>query len=216
MSAGVQVALGERFDQATQYAIEVHRRDTRKATTVPYVAHLFGVCALVLENGGGEDEAIGALLHDAAEDHGGRPRLEDIEQRFGSRVATIVEGCSDSLEPEGAKKKPWLARKLLYVAHVEQAAPENEPTLLVSAADKVHNLRTIREDLIRAGGDDRVFLRFSGRKWGTLWYYRALADAFARHPGRHGHLTLELAQTIGDLSGGRNAAALLKLFETPA
>src|SRR5437764_1000531 len=100
--------LTTRFDEAFRYAHEVHAAQTRKGSSAPYIGHLMGVASIVLDDGGSEDEAIAALLHDAAEDHGGRVRLEDIRQRFGDAVARIVEDCTDSWE---SPKPPWAERK---------------------------------------------------------------------------------------------------------
>jgi GTP pyrophosphokinase len=158
--------------EALAYAAELHARQTRKGTDTPYVAHLLGVCALVIEHGGGEDEAIAALLHDAAEDQGGRATLEAIRARFGARVAGIVEACTDTFE---TPKPPWRARKERYLAHLEHAG---DAARLVSAADKLYNARTVLDDLRTIGAS--VFERFTGRKEGTLWYYRALAERFTR------------------------------------
>ena len=102
------VTLTQRFDAAVRYAREVHATQTRKGTNAPYLAHLLGVASIVLDDGGNEDEAIAALLHDAAEDQGGRARLEDIRSRFGNAVAKIVEDCTDSWD---TPKKPWAERK---------------------------------------------------------------------------------------------------------
>src|SRR5438876_1568121 len=110
--------LGNRFEEAVLYATHVHGGHTRKGTTIPYIAHLLAVTALVLEDDGDEDDAIAALLHDAAEDQGGRERLEDIGSRFGQRVAGIVEACSDTLE---TPKPPWRERKQSYLQHLESA-----------------------------------------------------------------------------------------------
>ncbi|MGE5815903.1 MAG: HD domain-containing protein, partial [Acidobacteriota bacterium] len=82
--------LTGRFVDAVRYAADVHADQTRKGTNIPYVSHLIAVASFVLDDGGDEDEAIAALLHDAAEDHGGRARLEDIRARFGDKVAHIV------------------------------------------------------------------------------------------------------------------------------
>jgi (p)ppGpp synthase/HD superfamily hydrolase len=212
-------ALGERFDAALAFAVETHRHDARKVSNVPYVAHLLGVCSLVLENGGDEVEACAALLHDAAEDHGGRPMLAEIERRFGSAVAAIVENCSDSFEEAGATKAPWLDRKQAYIAHLASLArkADGEPTLLVSAADKLYNLRSIRDDALRldAGGEpagDRVYARFRAGKWGSLWYYRALADVYASVDGRHRLLGIELGALVDGLSGRKDAAELLARY----
>jgi GTP pyrophosphokinase len=187
----------------------LHRHDVRKKTTIPYVAHLLGVCSIVLENGANEDEAIAALLHDAAEDHGGHAQLEIIRTKFGGSVAGIVADCSDALVEEHADKGPWLGRKQRYIAHLAAIVATHPGTALVSAADKLYNLHSIDADLRRADVGERVYERFSGKKWGTLWYYRALADVFTAKSGRHSAPATELAGLIDELSGGRDAATLL-------
>ncbi len=161
---------GERFEEALLYAARLHRDQTRKGTEVPYVTHLLAVAAIVGENGGTEDEVVAALLHDAPEDRGGKDRLEDIRARFGDEVAEIVDGCTDTYEDP---KPEWRPRKKTYVTHVAKASPS---VRLVSAADKLHNARSILADL-RAVGDE-LWARFTGGKEGTLWYYRALVEAY--------------------------------------
>jgi phage tail sheath protein FI len=160
-----------RLDEAIAYAIEAHQGQMRKGTEIPYVSHLLGVCSLVIEDGGNETEAIAAMLHDAAEDQGGRQRLEDIRVRFGDRVSEIVEGCTDTFEDP---KPSWRARKEAYVAHVR--ASRDEGALRVSLADKLHNARAILRDYRRLG--DGLWERFNAGAEEILWYYRALGDAF--------------------------------------
>jgi (p)ppGpp synthase/HD superfamily hydrolase len=174
--------LTEHFDRAVRYANRIHADQTRKGTDVPYMTHLLGVASLVLENGAqSEEEVIGALLHDAAEDQGGRPRLEDIREQFGEQVAHIVDACTDSYE---SPKPPWRERKEAYVTHVrERVEPGgDEPALRVSLADKLHNARAILADVRESG--DAVFERFNGKKDGTIWYYAALVEAFRGFPNR--------------------------------
>jgi (p)ppGpp synthase/HD superfamily hydrolase len=161
---------GEKFGEALSYAAGVHRDQRRKGTQVPYVTHLLAVAAIVGENGGTEDEVVAALLHDAPEDQGGEVRLEDIRERFGDEVADIVAGNTDTFENP---KPPWRERKERYVARM---AHEPEPVRLVSAADKLHNARSMLADLRTLG--DELWQRFNGGKEGTLWYYRALVEAF--------------------------------------
>ena len=162
--------MTERFDHAFALARELHARQRRKQTDIPYVSHLMGVASLVLEDGGDEDEAIAALLHDAVEDQGGPATLAVIRERFGDRVAGIVQDCSDTDE---VPKPPWRARKEAYIAHLATAS---DGALRVSLADKLHNARSILFDE-RAGHD--VFARFHASREETLWYYRSLAEAFA-------------------------------------
>ncbi|MDX6381108.1 MAG: hypothetical protein QOI57_2132 [Rubrobacteraceae bacterium] len=164
------MTYGEKFEETLLYTARLHRDQTRKGSEVPYVTHLLAVAAIVGENGGTEDEVVAALLHDAPEDRGGKERLKDIRARFGDVVAEIVAGCTDTYEDP---KPAWRPRKEAYVAHVAEAPAS---VRLVSAADKLHNARTILEDLRSLG--DELWDRFTGGKEGTLWYYRALVDAY--------------------------------------
>jgi GTP pyrophosphokinase len=167
--------LTPRFDEAFRYAHDVHGAQTRKGTGSPYVSHLMGVTSLVLDDGGNEDEAIAALLHDAAEDHGGRDRLEDIRTRFGDAVAQIVEDCTDSWsEP----KEPWLERKQAYIQHARHLSGSS---LRVSAADKVHNAYAILRDLRNFG--ERVFERFQATPDDVVAYYESLVRAYREAGG---------------------------------
>ena len=177
--------LTPRFQSALAYAFQVHDGQMRKGTEIPYISHLMGVTAIALEHGATEDEAIGALLHDAAEDAGGAPVIEEIRSRFGSAPADIVDGCSDTFE---TPKPPWRRRKEAYIAHLEGASAS---VLLVSAADKLHNVRSITSDYREVG--EAVWSRFTGGREGTLWYYRSLADAFVRLSGNRLATELNLA-----------------------
>jgi (p)ppGpp synthase/HD superfamily hydrolase len=133
----------------------------------------------VLEYGGSEDMAIAALLHDAVEDQGGEPRLSDIRNRFGDRVADIVRSCSDSVvnTSAGQIKEDKRTRKTQYIEHLETADQE---TLLVSLSDKIYNARSILRDLRKPEIGTAVWPRFNSPKEETLWYYRELANAFQR------------------------------------
>jgi (p)ppGpp synthase/HD superfamily hydrolase len=177
MSVGT--VLTDQFDRALLYATHVHGGQVRKATTIPYVAHLLAVAATVLEYGGSQDMAIAGLLHDAVEDQGGEPRLADIRNRFGDRVADIVRSCSDSVvnTAAGQQKEDWRTRKIRYIDHLKTVDPE---TRLVSLSDKVHNARSILRDLRKPDIGSAVWGRFQQPKENTLWYYRELADAFAQ------------------------------------
>jgi (p)ppGpp synthase/HD superfamily hydrolase len=183
------MALTPRFDEALVWASELHRAQQRKGTGIPYLAHLLAVSGLVLEAGGDEEQAIAALLHDAVEDQGGLPRLAEIRNRFGTRIATIVEGCTDAVQ---VPKPPWRARKQAYLDHLQQASDD---VRLVSCADKLHNARCILFDFRTQGG--ALWSRFTAGRDGVLWYYQSLADIFsARGPAA---LAAELRRTVDQL-----------------
>lgn len=186
--------LGERYAAAVAYASEVHAAQDRKGTGIPYVAHLLGVSSLVLEAGGDEDLAIAGLLHDAAEDHGGEARLSDIAARFGDRVASVVRGCSDSLEDEGAPKLDWESRKREHLARLSDASDD---VLLVWMADKVHNGRAIVTDLGVEG--PAAMDRFNAPADRVLWYYRSNL-ALAEQRAVPDSLRVALRRVLDDLT----------------
>ena len=165
----------ERFASAMTYAHQVHKGQRRKGTGIPYIAHVLGVTAIAMEYGATEDESIAALLHDAAEDGGGEATLAEIRAQFGDAVADIVLGCSDSLVEDPEDKLPWLERKENYLAHLETAS---QSVCLVSAADKLHNVRAIMRDYREHG--EEIWERFQGKRDGTLWYYETVADTLMR------------------------------------
>jgi len=191
------VKLGPRFRRAFLFAADKHHGQTRKASTIPYIAHLMGVASLVLEFGGDEDLAIAALLHDVVEDCGGAPVLAEVRRRFGSRVAKVVDGCTDS---DTTPKPPWRQRKETYIRHLKSADAE---TRLVSAADKLNNVRSILADYRDIG--ESIWARFNGGRDGTLWYYRALLEEFLRRkPNR---LIQEFALAVQELEALANPAS---------
>ncbi len=183
------MSYGEKLEEALGYTARIHRDQTRKGTNVPYVTHLLAVAAIVGENGGTEEEVIAALLHDAPEDQGGEARLAEIRERFGDEVADIVAGNTDTFEDP---KPPWRERKEAYVAHVAHAP---RSVRLVSAADKLHNARSVLADL-RSLGED-LWPRFNGGKEGTLWYYRALVEAL--ETAGPDPIVEELDRVVGEL-----------------
>ena len=190
-----RVILGDRYVAALELTVSLHAHQARKGNRLPYVAHLLAVSSLVLEHGGDEDQAIAALLHDAPEDQGGEATLARIRDEFGDRVAGIVAACSDTFE---SPKPPWRARKERYIAALDGKGPDVWP---VTLADKVHNARTIVADL-RADGPATLD-RFNGGRDGTLWYYRALVDAFRASsppiPPIPSGLEAELERTVAEL-----------------
>ena len=161
--------LGSRFVEALRLAVDLHSRQARKGSRVPYLGHLLGVCGLVIDAGGSEDEAIAAVLHDAVEDQGGAATLDRIRIQFGSNVAAIVEACSDT---DVLPKPPWRARKEAYIEHLRTAPA---PVLRVSLADKLNNLRTIVRDYGEIG--EALWARFSPDA-DQVWYYGSLLEVF--------------------------------------
>ncbi|MCC6155997.1 MAG: bifunctional (p)ppGpp synthetase/guanosine-3',5'-bis(diphosphate) 3'-pyrophosphohydrolase [Candidatus Hydrogenedentes bacterium] len=160
-----------RISDAFAFAHEIHAEHTRKGSGVPYITHVMAVAAIVGEHGGDEDTFIAALLHDAVEDGDGYATLDSIRGQFGTRVADLVEACSDAF----VKPKPeWRERKEKFVATMRNADPEVK---LIVAADKLHNICATIGDYERIG--EELWARFNGGREGTLWYYVAIAEALA-------------------------------------
>ena len=190
--------LTSNFTRAIDYARQIHV-DYRKGSEVPYMAHLLGVASLVMGECGHvpfavtENMVVAALLHDAVEDEGGLPRLRDIEANFGPEVASIVEGCSDTVAEDTSQKEPWEERKKGYIARLPNEPPG---TLLVSLADKLYNSRSILEDYRIFGPE--VWKRFKRGRNAQLWYFDELLKIYAQKcPGWR--IVDELKRTVEEL-----------------
>ncbi len=160
--------FSSKFDEALRFVVDKHGAQRRK--TGPdepdgpsYLGHLLGTAALVIEDGGSEDEVIAALLHDTIEDTD--TTEADLAERFGREVAAIVAGCTDAHEQP---KPPWQERKQRYLAHLASAPPS---VLRVSSADKLYNARTIVADFRALGAT--LWERFNvGRRRHDLVLHR--------------------------------------------
>ncbi|MGL6345157.1 MAG: HD domain-containing protein [Waterburya sp.] len=181
--------LTSNFEQALVYATQLHSQQIRKGSGVPYISHLLSVAALVLEDGGSEEEAIAALLHDAIEDQGGDKTRQEIREKFGEGVVDIVNGCTDA---EVIPKPPWKERKQQYIERMRHASPQ---VRRVSMADKLHNARSILADYYRQG--NLVWSRFKGGKEGMLWYFDSLLEVDREAGGSF--LGAELKRVVKDL-----------------
>ena len=180
-----------RFLAALEVAAVMFASTRRKKTRIPYVAHLLGACAIVLEHGGTDDQAVAALLHDTLEDITPTKKARKTVRAFGDDVYAIVKGCSDGTPDKKGKKAPWRERKEAYIAAIEH---EPRSVLLVSAADKLHNARAIVADLRVIG--EKVWKRFNAPKDDILWYYGAAVDAFRANPAHHAALVDELDRVV--------------------
>lgn len=190
--------ITERFRTALDYAARKHAAQTRKASDVPYLAHLLAVCSIVMDHTTDEDVWIAALLHDAIEDQGGELTGLEIEREFGSRVATLVRGCSEMTHGDNEVKLPWLERKQQYLASLTDAEPA---ILLISAADKLHNARSVLIDWLRCGDDS--YCKFTTGKTGTHWYYHQVIERY-RNSGKVPELLLcELEETVSRFAPDR-------------
>jgi (p)ppGpp synthase/HD superfamily hydrolase len=157
------LTITPRYGEALAWAEAIHRDQRRKGKQVPYISHLISVSALVWEDGGTEDQAIAALLHDAIEDAG--QSHASIAERFGEAVANIVRDCTDTSDntPAG-EKEPWLLRKTRYIASLEH---KPGASLLVTAADKAHNAGDMVLDARR---DPAMWSKFNAGLEGSAWY----------------------------------------------
>lgn len=186
--------LSPRLKEALDYAIELHGGDARKHSRVPVLAHLLSVCALVQQDGGGEEEAIAALLHDSLEDKPDKTSAETISQRFDPRVLELIQLATDTpLDYAGGPKPRWRDRKARYIEHIRQASPAD---LRVPVADKVDNVRAILADYHRVG--ESLWDRFNAGKADQLWFYQSVLAAF-KEVGFRGHMLDELDRLVGQL-----------------
>ncbi len=168
--------LSARFVAALEYAMEKHADQTRKAKDITYLGHLLGAASHVLEAGGSEEVAIAALLHDVIEDCGGEAVYAEIVEKFGTRIADIAMACSDSFVENPDVKLPWRDRKEHHIAKLRTTFFEDRDVLMVTAADKLHNLTCIVADL---DVDGRESLSRFNEPDGILWYYEEMLQLIA-------------------------------------
>ncbi|MFK7999852.1 MAG: HD domain-containing protein [Polyangiales bacterium] len=177
-----------RLDQAIALATDAFRPVIRKGSGVPYLTHLLQVLVTVGEHHGDEDQMIAAVLHDYLEDIESGSG-EKLETKFGPRVRRLVEALSDTTV---LPKPPWKERKVEYLAHLKEAPADVK---LISAADKLHNARSILRDHRTVG--EEIWERFSAPKEGTLWYYASVVTSLSTgwsHP-----LLEELRRSVDEL-----------------
>ncbi len=196
--SGVQYS--ERYDAALLFAADQHRYQERKGGKgIPYIYHLLAVSALVWEDGGDEDQAIAALLHDVLEDTPTQP--DELRERFGLRATSFVELCTDANPAEGEVKQPWRPRKEAHFEHLIHTA--DSAGLRVTCADKVHNIEAQIADARAAGTTTleqaKFWDHFKGGFAGTLWYYRNVCEAIGDSLG-DSQLFARLKVRVGELA----------------
>ncbi len=152
--------------QAIEFAAKAHSGHFRKGTRIPYIIHPLGVAKILIDHGCSEEVVVAGILHDTVEDTPITP--EDIRRSFGERVAQLVRDVS---EPN--KSDTWENRKRHTIEHLKTAPRD---VLLVSLADKLDNIRAIRDDYAKLG--DSLWPRFNRPKESQKWYYRSLAEVF--------------------------------------
>lgn len=169
----ISTHLFSKLQEAINYAFSVHEKDVRKGTHIPYISHLMQVAGLVFELGGTQNEAIGGILHDVAEDAGGETALDQIQEKFGDEVRLIVLENSDSITADKESKAPWRERKVKYINSISRKHPSS---LLVSLCDKIHNVRSLANDTRLVGKSH--WKRFNASQEDSIWYYKSLLEKF--------------------------------------
>lgn len=178
------------IDTALAFAARAHAGQTRKATDIPYIVHPVSVMLILMEAGETDPELLAAaLLHDTVEDTA--VTLAQIQEAFGKRIAEMVEGCS---EPD--RNDTWEARKQHTVAYLRTAP---RAVRLITAADKLHNLRSMITDYAKQG--EALWLRFKRGRTETAWYYRAVTESLKSSERRDHPLIRELDETVESFFG---------------
>ena len=174
-----------RLIQAINTAAWAHRDHVRKGTDIPYVSHVVGVMHLVSQVTDDEDVLVAALFHDILEDVPEEYSPQRMAEEFGDRAVELVRGVT-----KDSTLSSWQDRSDAYLAHLREA---DDGSVLISAADKLHNLLSIHADLDALG--DELWGRFNSGKERQLWWYRSVADLVQeRLPGNP--LGEELARQV--------------------
>lgn len=163
--------MTSRLEKAIRVTAVAHRNQKRKGSDIPYIIHPFSVMCLASEVTDDEDILIACLFHDIIEDvPEAYPRTRMLEE-FGERVVNIVDGVTknDTLPS-------WQERADAYLYHLEFNAPPE--SLIVSCADKIHNLMSILQDYREIG--ETLWQRFNAGKQKQIWWYESVLSIVSK------------------------------------
>mgnify|MGYP003312355201 FL=1 len=190
-------SVGKKFlntpvgESALRFAKECHKGQVRKGTTRPYITHCMEVARILNKHGYSEEIVIAGLLHDTVEDT--EATLEDLRIGFGEEVSNLVKYVSEDKSPEFS----WIERKVRYIKMLTDAP---EGAVVISAADKLHNITETLEQYLKVG--DAVFLKFNSGKEKQKWFYRSLTEMyFVRGLFFENKSLLKMARSINKVLG---------------
>lgn len=181
-----------KIQKAINIAAEKHLGQKRKSTGRPFIVHPFSVGFIVSEYTRDEDVIAAGFLHDVLEDTKGYTFL-DMKKDFGLRVAEIVKTNSENKFPKGIKDKKatWEIRKRKKLKLLKNASRE---ALMVNAADKIHNLRSIIRNYELQG--ERLWKKFNAPPEKKYWYYKEAVKIINKRLG--GKISRELKKVYGE------------------
>lgn len=159
-----------RVEQAIRAATILHQDQLRMGSLpLPYISHLMAVVLILSDYTDDEDTIVAAFLHDTLEDTD--YSVEELREDFGGPVTELVLTLTEPKTTEGGVKIPWLERKKIYA---KQLKGGSEKALIIAAADKAHNFRTIVEEY---HDDHKRFLQdFGPRTAERMEAYQAIAN----------------------------------------
>ncbi|MBM3976641.1 MAG: bifunctional (p)ppGpp synthetase/guanosine-3',5'-bis(diphosphate) 3'-pyrophosphohydrolase [Planctomycetes bacterium] len=184
-------------ERALQICLEAHAGQTRKGGGAPYAVHPLHVAWILARWGAAPVVQRAALVHDVPEDCAGWS-LARLQRELGPEVAAIVGQLTED------KSRPWIERKQAAIDHVSDLAPE---AVLVKAADKLHNLRTLAEALRSSPDPAQIWSRFNGGRDSTLRMSAALVEALCRRlePGPAAELREAMTILLRESASGPTA-----------
>lgn len=169
--------FSKQIEKALIVAAKAHQKQFRKSTDIPYITHPVAVFLIAEQYTDDENTLIACLLHDVLEDVPPAIYSEsDMVQDFGDEVVKIVKDVSED-KTAGEPEKPWRERKEGYLTHLENS--KDSRSLLVSVADKIHNLASMVNDYEEVG--DKLWERFNASKEDELWYYSEIERIIDGH-----------------------------------
>ena len=159
--------LDVKIHNAIIFAAQMHKKQIRKGTDIPYIVHPMEVMYILTENGCSRDVIISGILHDVLEDTKATPK--EVEKLFGKRVLSLV------LSETQDSAKVWKERRQEALSKIKKDSLEAQQ---VFCADKLSNIKSIYVDKLAVG--EAVFKRFTAPKEDVKWYYQSMAAALTK------------------------------------
>lgn len=160
----------DQFERALEFAMRAHKGQQRKGSSVPYIVHPIETALIAMTLTRDQDIIIASLFHDIIEDT--RYSAKDIEDRFGSRIAHLVQMESENKRKGQDASETWKLRKQEFIDGLDEKSKDEK---IIALADKLSNMRATRQGYLK--NDEKFWERFHQKdKKMHGWYYRTVAN----------------------------------------
>lgn len=150
----INEGLSKEFHEAMWFAYDKHSGQLRKYGNEPYINHPIRVALDVQRHGGAYEQIVAALLHDVLEDTD--TTYSEVYDKFGEKVADIVNDLTDKFTPEAFPTVNRAERKVFEAERLKTIRPESK---LVKVCDIIDNSKSVVAGILEEPAFVMMYLR---------------------------------------------------------